>query len=528
MEVLVHQQLRNYLRAVGGSFWPHHLTLARLVARTLQLGRNALMQMAGQAANHHEHCLSYLIPALLLPGPVIIVTTTETQQYILHQQLPQLRRFFSLAKPVVVGTVWPGAKFAGVLLMSQAQWLEASDSQVLPAGIPTVIDDLEQLVVTAERFLTSTLKPEDWEDLIRYFPHQAEAIQDLQVKLIHQVFQHPLNPYGCLALTPEELDILHLAIQISHSSHSNQDSQDRQSNQDYSCLPPAWQLWRSMLASPRDHCFVAQPDRGTGRVVLQGFPLGLGARLKSFWNRQPLVLLGQQIELDPQAPLWKNRLGLDSLDFTHLAFTPAQPQETLPLYLPSRFPLPNTPEFAHHLQAHIGQLLWQLQHRFQGTALTVVIVDDVPLREQIAARLAAGFGSQVRVESLLATQGGILVCSGQFWLDHNRVLPLPLALLVATLPIPSREDPRVAAHLEWYKQQHRDWFREYLWPECLHRLALITAPIRTQRTLLTLFDTRIVCRSYGQDVLNLLSPYEWVEFAPACDPWQDSLQLDAP
>jgi ATP-dependent DNA helicase DinG len=162
--------------------------------------------------------------------------------------------------------------------------------------------------------------------------------------------------------------------------------------------------------------------------------------------------------------------------------------------------------------------------------LIVVIVDDMPLREQIAAGLAAGFGSQVRMESQIPAQGGILVCGGQFWLDHSRALPLPSALLVATLPIPSREDPRVAAQIEWYKHQHRDWFREYLWPECLRRLALITAPLRGHSTILAFFDTRIVCRSYGQDVLHLLSPYEWVELsqAPAFNPWLDKLQLDAP
>ena len=40
IEVEVHQQLRAFLREREDVAWPHHLTMARLVARALRLGRN--------------------------------------------------------------------------------------------------------------------------------------------------------------------------------------------------------------------------------------------------------------------------------------------------------------------------------------------------------------------------------------------------------------------------------------------------------------------------------------------------------
>lgn len=46
IEAEVHLSLHNFLRSqVGFPTWPHHLTMARLVARAFRLGRSALIQV---------------------------------------------------------------------------------------------------------------------------------------------------------------------------------------------------------------------------------------------------------------------------------------------------------------------------------------------------------------------------------------------------------------------------------------------------------------------------------------------------
>lgn len=519
MEVLVHQQLRAYLRAVGGSDWPHHLTLARLVARALHLHRNALMQISGQATYEYRHTLSYLMPLLLLPSPAILVTTPATQDYLLHGQLPQLLEFFPTHKPIVTAQAWPNKNFQGLLLMTQSEWLQAmlTADPVIPPAIPTVIDGLERLETVAQEILTVQLTPADWQELTRYVPQARPMIQEVLLKLTHEVFQYSPNPYGCYLLSDGAIGRLHDFLTGLQTTAA-------------ATLPLAWQEWSKMLQSPQKYCLLAIPDLNYGQMTLQGFPLNSHDQLQTLWPRQPLVFLGQHIELDPQAPLLRDRLGLAGLESINLAFHPARTQETLSLYLPPRFPLPNTREFAPYLQAELGRLLWQFQAQFQAPMdspdqswFAVVIVDDLPLREQIAASLAASFGSQVRVEAPLKAASGVLICRWHYWVEKSRSLPVPQMLFMVTLPIPSREDPPVAARIEFYKQQHRDWFREYLWPQCLARVAQIVAPIRSQKTLLALFDTRILYRSYGQDVLNLLSPYEPVEIpqSPTLDVWLD-------
>ncbi|MFM8307475.1 MAG: ATP-dependent DNA helicase, partial [Microcystis aeruginosa] len=62
LEATVHSSLRAFLREQGRFYWPHHLTMGRLVARALRLKRSSLIQTGTTLT---RYCLSYLTPALL-------------------------------------------------------------------------------------------------------------------------------------------------------------------------------------------------------------------------------------------------------------------------------------------------------------------------------------------------------------------------------------------------------------------------------------------------------------------------------
>ena len=83
---------------------------------------------------------------------------------------------------------------------------------------------------------------------------------------------------------------------------------------------------------------------------------------------------------------------------------------------------------------------------------------------------------------------------------------------MATLPIPSLEDPRVAGRVAYYKQHRQDWFRLYLLPTALRTLQTAIAPIRRHQGIVALFDNRVLHRSYGQQVLTAMSPYSRINY----------------
>jgi ATP-dependent DNA helicase DinG len=160
------------------------------------------------------------------------------------------------------------------------------------------------------------------------------------------------------------------------------------------------------------------------------------------------------------------------------------------------------------------QQLYQLLSSHAATqGLTVVIVDDLPLKAQVGSLLAARFGSRVQVEPNYIQGNEILIAGWQFWQQQR--LSSPNLLIMATLPLPSLEDPRVAGQVAHYKRLRQDWFRLYLLPVALGRLERAIAPVRERSGVVALLDPRAVYRSYGQQILTAFSPYVRINYLDA-------------
>jgi ATP-dependent DNA helicase DinG len=145
-------------------------------------------------------------------------------------------------------------------------------------------------------------------------------------------------------------------------------------------------------------------------------------------------------------------------------------------------------------------------------ASTVIIIDDTPMQRQVATLMAAEFGSRVQVETTDLHPQSILITGWNFWLQTQAMLAIPKLLVMATLPIPSLEDPRVAGQVAYYKQYRQDWFRLYLLPTALRTLQGAIAPLRRCQGVVALLDNRVLHRSYGQQVLTAISPYARINY----------------
>jgi ATP-dependent DNA helicase DinG len=88
----------------------------------------------------------------------------------------------------------------------------------------------------------------------------------------------------------------------------------------------------------------------------------------------------------------------------------------------------------------------------------------------------------------------------------------PHLLAIATLPLPSLEDPLVAGRVAYHKRNRQDWFRLYLLPTALNELQRAVAPVRSAQGIVALFDNRVLHRSYGQQVLAALSPLARIDY----------------
>ncbi|MDX2239827.1 MAG: ATP-dependent DNA helicase [Leptolyngbyaceae cyanobacterium bins.302] len=499
IEVEVHQQLRAFLRQQGESYWPHHLTMARLVARALRLGRSALIQTSAFSGYHERYRLSYLVPVLLWQEPVILVAPEAVQQRLLMVEIPQLRQWIQTSKPIQASDRFPGENFQGLLLVTPEVWLRDRLHQEgrFPDGIPTIVDGVDDLETWVRSQLTNSLQPADWDALMLACPEQGDAIRDIRIQLTKAIFQHPVNPYECYLMDSLEQELIKF---LFHRLQRSTEFFPTATAESFTHFPQPWQnFWQSLQS---DHAMMwAEVSRQQGSFSLHCGPTDLSADLEPIWTQQPVVLVGGALDLDAEAAVFRQRFGLGEM--TCIKFSPDRHEELIHLYLPERLPLPNTPQFQAALIQEMHTLL-QMTAGMPG--LTVLIVGDTPLKSQVGSILASEFGSRVQVERTCLDDNSVLVTGWEFWRQHQRFLPSPHLLAIATLPIPSLEHPLVSGRVSYYKKLRQDWFRLYLLPAALSELQRAIAPVRERQGIVALLDNRVIHRSYGHHVLTALNP----------------------
>ena len=492
IEVEVHSSLKDFLREQGNRGWPHHLTMARLVARTLRLGRSALMQTGSSSS---KYCPSYLMPVLLGDWSVIIVVPKLKQANLINQEIPSLQKWLGITKKVRIGEQWQTGD--QLLITSPQSWLgdRLNQEQRFPQSIPTIIDRADDFEEWAMQQLTISLEASDWDDLLQANPQDAELIRNGRVKLTKAIFAHPVNPYECYLLEKPERDILRYVLD---KLANNQALTDKFA-----------QFWHLLTSPHHPFRLNSQPTPllWVSRQSSKGFfslhlaPAEVATALNPIWQQQPLVLIGSCLDREPQAPVYREKLGLPEM--LCLQYTPNRPQDYIRLYLPDRFPLPNNPQFR---TAFIEQTRILVGFSRNIKQPVVILVEDVPLRAQVASVLAAQIGSQVQVDSTDVTDTGILVTGWQFWKEHQEQLPIPKLLIIATLPLPSLENPLVASRVAHLKRARKDWFRLYLLPTALNIIQQAIIPLRESQGIIALLDSRVNFRSYGKTILSALEP----------------------
>ncbi len=480
--------------------------MARLVARALRVGRSALLQTDSLAAYQGSHRLSYLMPALLWPEPAVLALPEEILETVLLQDIPNLQQGLPVVKSVRSGDRWPAEDFRGLLVTSAQDWLRdrlnasasnsASNSAQsrFPQGIPTLIDGAGELERWVRADLSVAVSASDWEVLMLAYPSQRRLIRDLRVRITHTIFQHPANPYGCHLIDEVEQALLR-ELYDAIQGYADEDQ-----------MPGRWRrFWQQFSQSER--LAWSRANREIGSVELCCGPTDIREQLALVWAQQPVVLIGAALDADAKAERYRDRLGLGEM--TCVRFGPDQRNDLVQLYLPDRLPMPNTSHFKAAALQEIRLLLAArglTQERGPApSSPTVIVIGDVPLKAQLAAMLAAEFGSRVQVESPVDAQG-ILITGWEYWRSHQVAFTPPGLLIITTLPIPSLENPLVAGRVTTYKRRRQDWFKAYLLPEALSTLQQAVAPVRSHQGVVALLDNRVNYRSYGRQILAALSP----------------------
>ena len=474
-EAQAHHKLKQLLSSRAGSGWPHGLTLTRLVARSLRRCDHSLFPI--REGQRSDWMLSLLLPAVLSEAPVALVASEPLQRRLLQQELPLLRSA-GLVRPLWQGTTAPSSPCLWMLspgeLVQVWQSHQLGEHQLLCAEA----EQLEELLGNGQAI---RIEPEHWDQLSASQPHLRESLVQLHERLSRQLLNRPLARQPKLAISREQEAPLRLLLQGRTD------------------LPKPWQRW--LDCGDQSWTSWAIPDAEQLRWSLVRQPLQPLQSLHGVLEQRGAVLAGcwapEGVRLDA--------LGLNNPVVISLGDT--QREEALPLFAPRQQPFPNSSEYAGHLLDQCRRLVLG-----QG-GLSIVVIDDNPLRQWLTSALAAEFGRRVDHEQTAPESNGVIVCRWKWWLQRHEQLPVPCQLVVGSLPIASLEDPLTAARVEALRRAGRDWFREWLLPDACDRLQRSVAPLRGQQPQprLAILDGRLRSRSWGQQLLSALEPWERLE-----------------
>lgn len=466
LEAHAHQQLKALLHREGRQAWPHHLSLSRLVARSLRRADHTLIRLA--PGSDPSWWLGLLVPLALSEAPLALVASDGLRQRLLQVELPRLAAA-GLNLPCSEGPDPPAA--VRLWLLSPSHLIQLWQQGRL-AERQLVIPEVERLDSQLRQALEVVIEPVHWDALRRAHPAAEASLLELHERLSRRVLRHPAGGQRLVPISADDEAPLRQLLALLEG------------------LPEPWPRWQ------------AARDGWASWARLQ--PELLQWQL----HRQPLeplqalqgLLAGRGAVLVGEPAGGASSLGLQPAVEVSLGDPPLA--DPLPLFAPRRQPLPNSPHYGEHLLEQGRRLV------LGQSGLSVVLIDDEALRLGLAAALAAEFGSRVVHQSTAPESNGVVCASWDWWLEHQPRLPLPCQVVVALLPIASLEDPLTAAQVEALRRQGRDWFRERLLPDGLSRLQRGLAGLRRHGGgRLAVLDGRLRSRGWGAQVLEALQPW---------------------
>jgi ATP-dependent DNA helicase DinG len=477
LEASAHRQLKALLLGEGAERWPHHLTLSRLVARSLRRQDHTLVRLL--PGTDPSWWIGLLVPMALGETPMALVIGDGLRQRLLQVEWPRLRAV-GLALPCWQGTT--AAPEGHLWLLNHQELLQAWRAGTLEQR-QLVIPEAEQLEAHLRQAMGIRLDPQDWDRLRRSQPAAEDSLLELHGRLSQRIFSHPGQGRRAVALAPEDEAPLRQLLALLEP------------------LPDPWGPW--LAARGEGWCSWAQVDPELLQWQGHRQPLAPLRELEGLLSGRGAILVGELAgsARGQGAPASALALGLRPVVTVDLGDPPLA--DPLPLYAPLRQPLPNSPQFAEHLLDHCRRLI------LGQAGLTIVLLDDRGLRRCLTSGLAAEFGSRVGQECTAPESNGVICCRWSWWLEHQGRLPHPGQLIVGLLPIASLEDPLTAAQVQELRRQGRDWFRELLLPDALNRLQRGLASLRRHGGRLAVLDGRLRARGWGRQVFSALEP--WVQ-----------------
>jgi len=145
-------------------------------------------------------------------------------------------------------------------------------------------------------------------------------------------------------------------------------------------------------------------------------------------------------------------------------------EKKISLYLPSKQLLPNNPLFTYSILDKCKKLI------LFRKGLTLVLSDDIDLKNNLATELASKYGKRVLLEKIPSGKNEILCSSFDWWIMNSYLIQIPEQIIIPLLPIPNMSEPINAITVSHKKKLSQDWFRDFFLPQARIKLERSISP----------------------------------------------------
>lgn len=252
--------------------------------------------------------------------------------------------------------------------------------------------------------------------------------------------------------------------------------------------------------------------RSAEYVSLQSAPLHVGPLMEEYiWNKkESAILTSATLQTSDDFGFLRGRLHADAAQNLALG-SPFNYQESTLVYVPDDIPAPNESGYQRAVERGLVDLAVALNGR-----VLALFTSYAQLREtaaNISPRLsmgnitvydqATGGSRESLLDSFKSTERAVLLGTRSFWEGVDIPGDDLVALVIVRLPFAVPNDPIFAARSSTYPNS----FNDYAIPDAILRFRQgFGRLIRTQtdRGIVTIFDSRIINKSYGLKFIESL------------------------
>ncbi len=476
LEILSHQHLKKFMNSHRID-WEHIYSFGRIIAKCIQ--NNSTYLINSEIFFTNDWAIATFIALFLNQQDSTFILSKEKIQFFKKVQVKQLQSIgfdFILENDKIV--------FANhqVRLISLTNLLDGLSSNDFK-NHRFIFSGIEDIKRDLKNYFRISLSKEDWINNCNYSKPFSENIISTYNFLNKKFFLRRILENGYLILNQREINFLsNFFFENSHFSHKFSSVSK--------ALSQGWGCWVKLDNKKLEWHFFLEPIDELSQI-------------KELLNNNKFVFLSALREDNFfKDYLKKHTLGID----LEVNFKSNFVEKKIPLYVPPKQLLPNDPFFKGVVSEKCKKLL------LFRKGLSLVLADDLDLKNHLATELASKHGNKVLLEKIPFSQNQILCSSFEWWINSLKFIEIPEQIIIPLLPLPNLSEPINSLTVAYNKKVSLDWFREFLLPEALLKLERAISPLRRNSGKLIILDGRVNKRKWGRQLLQQIQPSRKINY----------------